>query len=152
MCRALFQCPIRRLFVRCHKVSNPRDLYLKWHDRSNIWQAHRQHCSRYACHLSRRCDYFNYQSRGFQTSRNLTTRRLIEYRNRAPVAYMMTSWWQDNISILLALWELSFDEFFLLHMILNKPSRCCIDETPWHFYCCHASYFFKYYFKEACFS
>ena len=35
-----------------------------------IWRAHRQHCCRRACQISKRCDNLNYQSRGFETSRD----------------------------------------------------------------------------------
>ena len=41
--RTLFQYPKRRLIVRSHKVSKPRDLYLTSSDRFEIWQAPRQH-------------------------------------------------------------------------------------------------------------
>ena len=78
---ALFQYPIRRLIVRYRKVSKPRDLYLGLSDRSEIWQAPRQHWCRCACQISKRCDDLNYQSRGFETSRDLTIRRLIRYWN-----------------------------------------------------------------------
>ena len=79
----LFQYSIRRLIVRSRKVSKPRDLYLELSDRSEIWQAPRQHCCRCACQISKRCDNLNYQSRGFETSRDLTIRRLIGYWNGA---------------------------------------------------------------------
>ena len=48
-------------------------------DRSEIWQAHRQHCYRCACEISKRCDNLGYQCHGFETSRDLTIRRLIGY-------------------------------------------------------------------------
>ena len=69
---ALFQYPIRRPIVRSREVSKPRDLWLKLSDRSEIWQALRQHCCRGACQISKRYDKSNYQSRGFETSRDLT--------------------------------------------------------------------------------
>ena len=77
--RAPSQYPIRRLFVRSRKVSKPRDLYLELSDRSEIWQALRQHCCRCACQISKRYDNLKYQSRGFETSRYLTKRRLFGY-------------------------------------------------------------------------
>ena len=87
----LFQYSIRRLIVRSRKVSKPRDLYLELSDRSEIWQAPRQHCCRCAYQISERCDNLNYQSRGFETSRDLTVRRLIGYWNGAlPPAQV---WW-----------------------------------------------------------
>ena len=83
--RALSQYPKRRLSVRSRKVSKPRDRYFKLSYRFEIWQAHRQHCCRGACQISKRCDNLNYQSRGFETSRDLTIRRLIRYWNGAQV-------------------------------------------------------------------
>ena len=79
--RVPFQYPIRRLIVRSRKVSKPRDLYLESSDRSEIWQAPRQQCCRSASQISKRCDNFNYQSRGFEALRDLTIRRLIGYWN-----------------------------------------------------------------------
>ena len=80
-------CPIRRLIVRFREVSKSRDLYLKLFDHSELWQAPplRQHCCRRACQISNRCDDFNYQSRGFETSRDLMLRRLIVNWNVALV-------------------------------------------------------------------
>ena len=59
--------------------------YLELSDRSQIWQAHLQQCCRYACQISKRYDDLNYQYRSFETSRDLTIRRLIGYWNRAQV-------------------------------------------------------------------
>ena len=75
--RAPFQYPIRSLIVRSREVSKPRDLYLELFDCSEIWQAPRQ------CQISKRCGNLNYQSRSFETSRDLTIRRLIGYWNGA---------------------------------------------------------------------
>ena len=77
--RAPSQYPKRRLIVRSREVSKPRDLYLELFDRSEIWQALRQHCCRCACQISKRYDNLKYQSRGFETSRDLTIRRLFGY-------------------------------------------------------------------------
>ena len=85
---APFQYPIRRLTVISREVSKSRDLYLELSDRSDIWQAPRQQGSRSACQISKRCDNLNYQSRGFETSRDLTIRRLIGYWNGA----LITTW------------------------------------------------------------
>ena len=71
---APFQYPIRRLTVRSHKVSKARDLYCP------IALGCRS-----ACQISKRCDNLNYQSRGFETSRDLTIRRLIGYWSGALV-------------------------------------------------------------------
>ena len=73
------QYPKRRLSVRSRKVSKPRDLYLELFDRSEIWQALRQQCCRCACQISKRYDSLKYQSRGFETLRDLTKRRLFGY-------------------------------------------------------------------------
>ena len=73
------QYPKRRLFVRSRKVAKPRDWYFKLSYRFEIWQAHRQHCCRSACQISERSDNFKYKSRGFETLRDLTERRLFEY-------------------------------------------------------------------------
>ena len=78
-----FQYPIRHLIVRSRKVLKLQDLYLELYDRSEIWQAPRQQCYRIACHISKWCNNFNCQSRGFETSQDLTTRRLIRYWNGA---------------------------------------------------------------------
>ena len=76
---APFQYPKRRLSVRSRKVSKPRDWYLKLSYRFAIWQAHRQHCCRSACQISKRSDNSKYKSRGFETLRDLTERRLFGY-------------------------------------------------------------------------
>ena len=73
------QYPKRRLSVRSRKVSKPRDLYFESSDRSEIWQALRQQCCRCACQISKRYDNLKYQSRGFETLRDLTKRRLFGY-------------------------------------------------------------------------
>ena len=73
------QYPKRRLFVRSREVSKPRDLYLELSDRSEIWQALRQHCCRCACQISKGYDNLKYHSRGFETLRDLTKRRLFGY-------------------------------------------------------------------------
>ena len=73
------QYPKRRLSIRSRKVSKPRDSYLELSDRSEIWQALRQQCCRCACQISKRYDNLKYRSRGFETLRNLTERRLYGY-------------------------------------------------------------------------
>ena len=80
------QYPKRRLFVRSRKVSKRRDWYFKLPYRFEIWQAHRQHCCRSACQISERSDNFKYKSRGFETLRDLTERRLFGYWDGALVA------------------------------------------------------------------
>ena len=83
--RAPSQYPKRRLFVRSRKVSKPRDLDLDLSDRSEIWQALRKQCCRCACQISKRYDNLKYRSRGFETSRDLTKRRLFGYWDGAQV-------------------------------------------------------------------
>ena len=74
-----FEYPKRRLSVRSRKVSKPRDWYLKLSYRFEIWQAHRQHCCQSACQISERSNNSKYKSRGFETLRDLTERRLFGY-------------------------------------------------------------------------
>ena len=83
--RAPSQYLKRRLSVRSRKVSKPRDLYLELSDRYEIWQALRQQCCRCACQISKRYDNLKCQSRGFETLRDLTERRLFRYRDGAQV-------------------------------------------------------------------
>ena len=75
----------KRLIVRSREVSKPRDWYFKLSYRFEIWQAHRQHCCRSACQISERSDNSKYKSRGFETSRDLTIRRLFGYWDGALV-------------------------------------------------------------------
>ena len=84
------QYPKRRLSVRSRKVSKPRDLYLELSDRSEIWQALRQHCCRCACQISKRYDNLKYQSRGFETLRDLKKRRLFGYWDGALVSPLVS--------------------------------------------------------------
>ena len=79
------QYPKRRLSVRSRKVSKPRDWYFKLSYRFEIWQAHRQHCCRSACQISERSGNSKYKSRGFETLRDLTERRLFGYWDGALV-------------------------------------------------------------------
>ena len=80
------QYPKIRLSVRSRKVSKPRDWYFKLSYRFEIWQAHRQHCCRSACQISERSDNSKYKSRGFETLRDLTERRLSGYWDGALVS------------------------------------------------------------------
>ena len=85
--RAPSQYPKRRLFVRSRKVSKPRDWYFKLPYRFEIWQAHRQHCCRSACQISERSDNPKCKSRGFETLRDLTERRLFGYWDGAQISF-----------------------------------------------------------------
>ena len=82
------QYPKRRLSVRSRKVSKPRDLYLELSNRFEIWQALWQQCCRCACQISKRYDNLKYQSRGFETLRVLTERRLFGYWDEALLLLM----------------------------------------------------------------
>ena len=104
--KALFQYPIRRLIVISRKISKPRDFYLELFDRIEIWQAPRQHCCRRVCQISKRCYDLNYQSCGFETSRDLTTRRLIRYSNGAQRAFWNPStfhMWSEGTELTLTI-------------------------------------------------
>ena len=82
-CRGPFQYPIRRFIIRSRKVSKARDWVLKCWNHFEIWQAPRQQYCRGACQISERSDNSKYKSRGFETLRDLTIRRLIGYWNGA---------------------------------------------------------------------
>ena len=81
------QYPKRRIFVRSREVSKPRDWYFKLSHRFEIWQAHRQQCCRSACQISERSGNSKYKSRGFETLRDLTKRRLFGYWDGAQILY-----------------------------------------------------------------
>ena len=67
---------IGRLTAWSREVSKPPDPGLDFSNRSEIWQAPRQHPCRDACEMSERYDHYNTQPREFKTSRNLVVRRL----------------------------------------------------------------------------
>ena len=87
------QYPKIRLSVRSRQISKPRDLYLDLSDRFEIWQALRQQCCQCACQISKRYDNLKYQSRGFETLRDLTKRRLFGYWDGALVTLICISQW-----------------------------------------------------------
>ena len=95
--RAPSQYPKRRLSVRSRKVSKPRDLYLELSDRFEIWQALRQQSCLCACQMSKRYDNLKYQSRGFETLRDLTERRLFGYWDGAQDPILVIAWYSDVI-------------------------------------------------------
>ena len=94
--RAPSQYPIRRLSVRSRKVSKPRDLYLELSDRSEIWQALRQHDCRCACQISKRCNNLKYQSLDFEISRDLTKRRIFVYWDGSPIAPLSVQYFESG--------------------------------------------------------
>ena len=89
--RAPSKYPKWRLIARSREVSKPRDLYLELPGRFEIWQALRQHCCRCTCKISKGYDNLKYQSRGFETSRDLTIRRLFGYWDGALPARFLVS-------------------------------------------------------------
>ena len=90
--RVLFQYPIRPLIVISCKVSEAvRFVFRIVRNSIEIWQAPRQQCCRCAYQRSKRYDNLNYQSHGFETSRDFTIRRLIGYWNGALVAMPLTA-------------------------------------------------------------
>ena len=94
------QYPKRRLFVRSRKVSKPWDWYYKLSYRFEIWQAHRQHCCRSACHISERSDNSKYKSSGFETLRDLTERRLsFRILRRGPGRSYKTHNFTDSLNL-----------------------------------------------------
>ena len=90
--RAPSQYPKRRLFVRSHKALKPRDWYFRLSYCFEIWQAHRQHCCRSACQISKRSDNSKYKSHSFETWRDLTKRRLFGYWDGALVFQSWMEW------------------------------------------------------------
>ena len=134
--RAPSQYPKRRLFVRSRKVSKPRDWYFELSYRFEIWQAHRQHCCRSACQISERLDNSKYKSRGFETLRDLTKRRLFGYWDgalhsfNAKVSKTLSdannfNLGIDNISVPMSHVNLTF--VVLVFMLL----RVTISDFPW---------------------
>ena len=91
------QYPKRRLIVRSREVSKPRDWYFKLSCRFEIWQARRQQCCRSACQIPERSDNSKYKSRGFETLRDLTIRRLFGYWDGAQVYWIHVSRMLDPI-------------------------------------------------------
>ena len=98
-----------------------RDLYLDLYDRSEIKQAHQQHCCREAYQTSKRCDKSNYQSRGFETSRDLMIRRL---HWKQKVVKLTTLWWQccqfdDHLFSVLGYWNGALQAAWCRHVIMR---------------------------------
>ena len=70
----IFSQAIRRITLKSRVISKLRDDSLELSYRYEIWQASRQQCCRDACQISKRYDNCNTQSRGFETSWDLTVR------------------------------------------------------------------------------
>ena len=65
---------IRRLTAKSHEIWKAQDLMLELSCR--VWQVSRQHCWRGACQISEPLAKSKPESRGFETLRDLTVRRL----------------------------------------------------------------------------
>ena len=65
-----------RLIARSREDLKPRDSYLYIFNRSDIWQAPHQKHWRDACQISERYDDYSNRSRGFESSRDFSVRRL----------------------------------------------------------------------------
>ena len=116
------QYPIRRISVRSCKVSKPRYLYLELSGRSEIWQELRQQCCRCACQISKRCDNLKYQSRGFETLRELTKGRIFGYWDGALVSRSKTwNWWTWH-------WRHRSISFFYFHVsaVIDTKMLICV--------------------------
>ena len=122
--RAPSQYPKRRLSVRSRKVSKLRDLYLESSDRSEIWQALRQQCCRCACQISKRYDNLKYQSRGFETLRDLAKRRLFGYWDGALVPEVFY-----GIHIRAFVWPIH-DFHFLALKKINEATVSPVADVP----------------------
>ena len=121
--RALFQYPIWHLIVRFREISKPRDLCLELSDHSKIWQAPWQHCCREARQISKWCNHSIYQSRSFETQRDLTIKRLIGYWNGAQDwgSTLIRLW--RNIPYFTQidnLWVVQFEHFFLWKLMVSQ--------------------------------
>ena len=74
--RGLYPLSERTFTAKSREVSKPRDSGLDFFNRSEMWQAPRQERRRDACQISERNDLYDFQSRDFETSRDLVVRRL----------------------------------------------------------------------------
>ena len=83
--------PIRRLTLRSGKVSKPGDLYSELDDCSEIWQAPWHHCWWGTRQISKRLEKLTPESRVFETSLDLTIRRLIGYWDRS-LGFNLPTW------------------------------------------------------------
>ena len=112
--RAPFQYPIRRLIVRSRKVSKARDRVLKCSYCFEIWQA--------------RSDNSKYKSRGFETLRDLTIRRLIGYWNGAQVTNG-TGVINHNMFVKMTKFPLQMNQIQQFHQKVSKISLFYMRRT-----------------------
>ena len=102
------QYPKRRLSVRSRKVSKPRDLYLELSDRSEI-----------------------YQSRGFETSRDLTIRRLFGYWDgaqtlqKSAIFSACTTAWKSQPTVNFPVWDVTFYMVVALVYMTQRVYSTC---------------------------
>ena len=73
--QGLYSLSGRTSDARSREVSKPRNSFLNFSNRSEIWQAHRQQCCQAVRHISKRYEHCNIRYRGFVTSRDLSVRR-----------------------------------------------------------------------------
>ena len=71
-------------------------------------------CCRGPCQISKRCDDLNYQSRSFETLRDLTIRRLIRYWDRAQKGSL--TGWKQGIQIIINLFCFLRNYFDAIHL------------------------------------
>ena len=112
------------LILRSREVSKPRDRQFKSSYSCEIWQARRQQCCRGACQISQRSDYSKYKSRGIETSRDLTIRRLIGYWNGALVPTMCRS-----LILLMRTWSLQWRHNDHDGVSNHQPHGCLFNQV-----------------------
>ena len=71
-------------------------------------------CCRGPCQISKRCEDLNYQSRGFETSRDLTIRRFIRYWDSAQEGSL--TGWKQGIQIIIHLFCFLRNYFDAIHL------------------------------------
>ena len=103
-----------RLTARSREASKVRDSCLNFSNPSEIWQAPRQRCCRDACPISEWYNHYNVQSRGFETSWDLTVRRL-------------TASWGPDISCSL------LQSKYAVLLGMHEYNHTCYSLT-WHIY------------------
>ena len=68
-----------------------QDWYFELSYHYEIWQAHQQQCCRGACQISERSDNSKHKSHSFETSQDVTIKRLIGYWNGDLVSIAWTA-------------------------------------------------------------
>ena len=128
-----------------------------------MWQALRLYCCRDDCKISQLCDNSNYQSHVFDTSRDLTTMRLIGYWNGAQFVgchwksklieaerriYAPSHIWTNARILLIGLLGTNLREISIaIHMFSFKKMHLKISSAKWRPFCLGLSVLFKFKFK-----